>query len=100
MGVVNTGSTLSQADGITVSAICRRRLPVIMVRLKMAETLREAMQYVRQGHVRVGPTIVTDSAFLVTRAFEDFVTWVDTSKIRKTIMKYNDKLDDYTLLGN
>ena len=41
---------------------------------------------------------MTDPAFLVTRTFEDFVTWVDTSKIKRKVMKYNDKLDDYDLL--
>jgi U3 small nucleolar ribonucleoprotein protein IMP3 len=35
----------------------------------------------------------------VTRSFEDFVTWVDTSKIKRKVMKYNDKLDDYDLLN-
>ena len=59
-----------------------------------------AVTFVEQGHVRVGPETVTDPAFLVVRAFEDLVTWVDTSKIKRTVMKYNDKLDDYTLLGN
>jgi len=49
--------------------------------------------------VRVGPEPVTDPAFLVTRPMEDFVTWVDTSKIRRKILKYNDKLDDYDLLA-
>jgi U3 small nucleolar ribonucleoprotein protein IMP3 len=29
---------------------------------------------------------------------EDFVTWVDTSKIKRAVLKYNDKLDDYDLL--
>lgn len=29
---------------------------------------------------------------------EDYVTWVDTSKIKRTVMKYNDKLDDFDLL--
>jgi len=29
---------------------------------------------------------------------EDYITWVDSSKIKKKIMKYNDKLDDYDLL--
>lgn len=52
-----------------------------------------------QGHVRVGPETVLDPAFLVTRPMEDFVTWVDTSKIRRKVMQYNDKLDDYDLLN-
>ena len=37
---------------------------------------------------------------LPVRSLEDFVTWVDQSKIRRHIVKYNDKLDDYDLLGN
>ena len=49
--------------------------------------------------MRVGTDQVTDPAYLVTRTMEDYVTWVDTSKIKKHIMKYNDKLDDFDLLG-
>ena len=51
-----------------------------------------------QGHVRVGTDTVTDPAFLVTRAMEDFVTWVDTSKIKRKVLKYNDAIDDFDLL--
>lgn len=29
---------------------------------------------------------------------EDFVTWVDTSRIRRKVQQYNDRLDDYELL--
>lgn len=103
----------------------------------MAETLREAVTFIEQGHVRVGPdtgnqapfgslqtldqclqamwyiiwfligesiwymhwSAVTDPAFLITRNMEDFVTWVDTSKIKRKVLKYNDKLDDYDLLN-
>ena len=70
-----------------------------MVRIKMSETIREAITFVEQGHVRVGPQTVTEPAFLVTRNMEDFVTWVDTSKIKRKVLQYNDRLDDYDLLG-
>ena len=66
-----------------------------MMRIKMAEHLKEAVTYIEQGHVRVGPEVVTDPAFLVTRNMEDFITWVDSSKIKKRVMEYNDALDDY-----
>ena len=98
MGLIPTKKSLALCEKITVSAFCRRRLPVVLVRLKFCETLREAVTFVEQGHIRVGPEVVTDPAFLVTRSFEDFVTWVDSSKIRRAVMKYNDKLDDYDLL--
>ncbi|CAI5736152.1 unnamed protein product [Peronospora destructor] len=100
LGLIQTKKSLLKAEEVNVSAFCRRRLPFVMVRVKMAESIKEATTFVEQGHVRVGPTVVTDPAFLVTRPMEDFVTWVDTSKIKRTIMKYNDKLDDYDLLGN
>lgn len=48
--------------------------------------------------MRVGTEVVTDPAYLVTRNMEDFVTWVDSSKIKRTIMQYRDKLDDFDLM--
>uniref|UniRef100_A0A061RGH8 U3 small nucleolar ribonucleoprotein protein IMP3 n=1 Tax=Tetraselmis sp. GSL018 TaxID=582737 RepID=A0A061RGH8_9CHLO len=98
MGVLPTKKSLAQVERLSVSSFCRRRLAVVMTRLKMSETLKEAATFIEQGHVRVGPDTVTDPAFLVTRNMEDFVTWVDTSKIKRKVMKYNDKLDDYDLL--
>ena len=92
MGLITAQKQFSQVDKITVSGFCRRRLPIVMCRLKMAETVKEAVTFVEQGHIRVGPETVTDPAFLVTRNMEDFVTWVDTSKIKRKIMKYNDKV--------
>ncbi|RQM27864.1 hypothetical protein B5M09_007012 [Aphanomyces astaci] len=100
MGIINGTKSLLKAEELNVSSFCRRRLPVVMVRLKMSENIKEATTFVEQGHVRVGPNTVTDPSFMITRPFEDFVTWVDSSKIKRTIHKYNDKLDDYDLLGN
>eukprot|EP00195_Chlamydomonas_chlamydogama_P011984 CAMPEP_0202894368 /NCGR_PEP_ID=MMETSP1392-20130828/3790_1 /ASSEMBLY_ACC=CAM_ASM_000868 /TAXON_ID=225041 /ORGANISM="Chlamydomonas chlamydogama, Strain SAG 11-48b" /LENGTH=182 /DNA_ID=CAMNT_0049579049 /DNA_START=120 /DNA_END=668 /DNA_ORIENTATION=- len=99
MGVLPNKKSLVQCDKLATAAFCRRRLAVVMVRLKMAETLREACTFIEQGHVRVGPDTVTDPAFHVTRSMEDFVTWVDTSKIRRKVLRYNDKLDDFDLLN-
>ena len=99
MGATPSKKSLALCDKLSTSSFCRRRLSVIMVRLKMAENLREAVTFIEQGHVRVGPETVTDPAYLVTRNFEDFVTWVDTSKIKRKVAAYNDKLDDYDLLN-
>ncbi|EGD72395.1 U3 small nucleolar ribonucleoprotein IMP3 [Salpingoeca rosetta] len=99
MGVLTNKTTqLSDCEQLSTSRFCARRLPVVMVRLKMAQTVKEAVKLVEQGHVRVGPDPVTDPAYLVTRQREDLVTWVDNSKIRRHVLKYNDKLDDFDLL--
>lgn len=92
MGIITSTSKFSDCNKVTVSTFCRRRLPIVMCRLKMAETVKEAITFVEQGHIRVGPQTITDPAFLVNRTMEDFVTWVDTSKIKRKILKYNDKV--------
>ena len=99
MGVLSTTSKLSAVENnVTVSAFARRRLPVVMTRLRMAETVQAATKMIEEGHVRVGTETITDPAFLVTRGMEDFVTWTVGSKIKRNIMKYRDKLDDFELL--
>lgn len=98
MGILTTTKSLQKAEEITASAICRRRLPIVMVRLKMAQTPKMAITFIEQGQVRIGPNVITDSAFIVTRSMEDFVTWVDGSKVRTTVQRYNDKLDDFDML--
>lgn len=96
MGVLTTKSKISDLENkVTVSAICRRRLPVIMHRLKMAESIQDAVKFIEQGHVRVGPNLINDPAYLVTRNMEDYVTWVDNSKIKKTLLRYRNKIDDF-----
>ena len=70
---------------ILVAKLCRQKLATVMVKLKFAKHLKEAVTYIEQGHVRVGSETVTDPAFLVTRNMEDFITWADTSKIKKKV---------------
>ncbi|WEW57875.1 U3 small nucleolar ribonucleoprotein imp3 [Emydomyces testavorans] len=93
------GAGLSRVEReVTVSAFARRRLGVVMARMGMVENVSAAVKFIEQGHVRVGTEVVTDPAFLVTRNMEDFVTWVDSSKIKRNILRYREKMDDFDLL--
>ncbi|KAL8743770.1 MAG: hypothetical protein Q9190_003917 [Brigantiaea leucoxantha] len=99
IGLLSQGTQLSEVErSITVSKFCRRRLGVLMTRLGMEATVSGASKLVEQGHVRVGVDVVTDPAFLVTRGMEDYVTWVDGSKVRRNILKYRGEADDFDLL--
>ncbi|XP_071540723.1 U3 small nucleolar ribonucleoprotein protein IMP3 [Panulirus ornatus] len=97
MGLIPTKWNLQLCNKVSASSFCRRRLPCVMVRNKMAPDLRSAVTFIEQGHVRVGVEAVKDPAFLVTRPLEDYVTWVDTSAIRKHVKQYNEERDDYDL---
>lgn len=72
MGIIGTGGggkgKLSDVEHkVTVSAMARRRLGVVMTRLGMADNVQAAIKFIEQGHVRVGPEVITDPAYLVTR---------------------------------
>ncbi|XP_011829102.1 PREDICTED: U3 small nucleolar ribonucleoprotein protein IMP3 [Mandrillus leucophaeus] len=97
LGLVPTRGSLELCDFVTASSFCRRRLPTVLLKLRMAQHLQAAVAFVEQGHVRVGPDVVTDPAFLVTRSMEDFVTWVDSSKIKRHVLEYNEERDDFDL---
>ncbi|CAH8271211.1 unnamed protein product [Arabidopsis lyrata] len=99
MGVIPTRKSLALTERLSVSSFCRRRLSTVLVHLKFAEHNKEAVTYIEQGHIRVGPETITDPAFLVTRNMEDFITWVDSSKIKRKVLQYNDKLDDYDMIA-
>lgn len=99
MAILSQGTKLSEVERkVGVSRLARRRLGVVMTRLRMADTVQSGARFVEQGHVRVGTEVVTDPAFLVTRGMEDFVTWVDSSKVKRNIQKYREELDDFDLL--
>jgi U3 small nucleolar ribonucleoprotein protein IMP3 len=98
MGLIPTKWDLEHATKISASTFCRRRLPVVMVRNKMSESIKNASLLVEQGHVRIGTEIVKDPAYLITRTMEDFVTWTESSKIREHVLEYNDNKDDFELL--
>lgn len=98
MGILSTKSKISDLENkVTVSAICRRRIGVIMVKLRMSQNMKDAVTFIEQGHVRVGPDVITDPAYLVTRNMEDYLTWVDSSKIKENVLKYRNKVDDFDL---
>ena len=97
MGVINARQGLAACEKINVSAFARRRLPVLMQKMKMAETIKDAVMYIEQGHVKVGVDTVTDPAFHVTRSMEDHITWVRTSKIAAKVKNYRQERDDFEI---
>ncbi|KAM4640906.1 U3 small nucleolar ribonucleoprotein IMP3 isoform 1-T1 [Discoglossus pictus] len=97
MGLIPTKQSLQLCQNVSASSFCRRRLPTMVVKLRMAQNLKTAITFIEQGHIRVGPEVITDPAFLVSRNMEDFITWVDSSKIKKHVMEYNEERDDFDL---
>jgi U3 small nucleolar ribonucleoprotein protein IMP3 len=97
MALSNSRQGLAACEKVNVASFARRRLPIVMMKLKMAETTKDAVTYIEQGHIKVGVDTVTDPAFHVSRHMEDHVTWVRSSKIAKSIKDYKEERDDFEL---
>eukprot|EP00920_Eleutheroschizon_duboscqi_P004587 GHVT01010609.1.p1 GENE.GHVT01010609.1~~GHVT01010609.1.p1 ORF type:complete len:110 (+),score=14.85 GHVT01010609.1:522-851(+) len=99
MGVISTKPNLEVCAELSASSFCRRRLAVVLVKMKFCARVQQAVTYIEQGHVRVGPYVVTEPAYHVTRGNEDYITWAEGSTIKRHVHTFNDNLDDFEFLG-
>uniref|UniRef100_A0A667Z1V7 IMP U3 small nucleolar ribonucleoprotein 3 n=1 Tax=Myripristis murdjan TaxID=586833 RepID=A0A667Z1V7_9TELE len=95
IGLIPTKQNLALTEKVTASSFCRRRLPSIMLNLRMAQNLKSAITFIEQGRILRHHFISVLTAF---KNMEDFVTWVDSSKIKQHVMNYNDERDDFDLV--
>ncbi|OEH75706.1 U3 small nucleolar ribonucleoprotein [Cyclospora cayetanensis] len=98
MGVISRREGLSAAEGLPASAFCRRRLAVVLLKNRMASHLKQAVEYIEQGHVRLGNEVVTCPALHVTRDGEDLISWAQGSAIQRHVKEFNQEADDFELL--
>ncbi|KAM0673317.1 U3 small nucleolar ribonucleoprotein imp3 [Gurleya vavrai] len=94
MGIIES-KKLIDCSNINVSSFCKRRISYIMIKNKMVQHTKAAVGFIEQGHVRLGPKIITNPGSIVSRGMEDFVKWKDESKIKQKIEEFKDEKDDY-----
>lgn len=97
MGLLQERLGLAEVDKVGVEAFCKRRLPSILVGLKMAPNCQIASQYIEHGHVKVALNQVRDPAFLVPRTLDDQVTWLNRSAIKGHVRQFNAAQDDFDI---
>uniref|UniRef100_A0A8C4TGP9 IMP U3 small nucleolar ribonucleoprotein 3 n=1 Tax=Erpetoichthys calabaricus TaxID=27687 RepID=A0A8C4TGP9_ERPCA len=51
LGLIPTKQSLALTEKVTASSFCRRRLPSIMVKLRMAQNLKTAITFIEQGRI-------------------------------------------------
>uniref|UniRef100_A0A8C1V6L2 Small ribosomal subunit protein uS4 N-terminal domain-containing protein n=1 Tax=Cyprinus carpio TaxID=7962 RepID=A0A8C1V6L2_CYPCA len=51
VGLIPTKQNLSLTNEVCASAFCRRRLPTIMLKLRMAQNLKTAITFIEQGRI-------------------------------------------------
>ncbi|EER17695.1 U3 small nucleolar ribonucleoprotein IMP3, putative [Perkinsus marinus ATCC 50983] len=99
MGVIPTASSLDKCVELSASSFARRRLSVVVTRNHFTEQVSQANRYIEQGHISIGPDVVSDPAMHVTREMEDCLQWSQGSKVKRNVMEFNEELDDFELMG-
>merc|ERR1712110_882013 len=85
MGLTNNTQSLEDAVDISAAHFCRRRFPVVLTRMKFCTTLTEAVTFIKQGHFRIGPHVVSNDCIHITRDMEDHITWAEGSKMKQKV---------------
>jgi len=97
MSIIPTGKLLDECERVNVSDFCRRRLATVLTQNKFSERISDAVRLIEQGHVSIGPEVVSQPAVHVTREMEDNLKWSVGSKIKRHTMKFQNQLDDFEL---
>jgi len=59
IGIINKKENILDTEKLSVSSVCRRRLPVVLQQLKFTETLREAVTFIEQGRKLFSPSLTS-----------------------------------------
>ncbi|MEM5799101.1 MAG: 30S ribosomal protein S4 [Candidatus Aenigmatarchaeota archaeon] len=71
LGLLDKGAILNDVLSLTVEDILERRLQTIVIKKGLANTIKQARQYIVHGHIGVEGRRVKFPSFLVTRELED-----------------------------
>ncbi len=82
MGVVEENATLDDVLGLTVEAFLERRLQTLVYRLGLANTIKQARQFIVHGHIAVDGRRMNSPGYIVTRDKESTITFYQNSPIK------------------
>ncbi len=90
MGLTEKDATLEKVLSLNMNELLERRLQTIVRKKELANSLKQARQFITHGHIMVGGRKVTSPSHLVSRDAEDSVAFVIKSTLT-TNFKYADK---------
>jgi small subunit ribosomal protein S4 len=90
MGVLDKNADLDDVLSLNLENLLERRLQTMVFKKKLANTPRQARQFITHGHIAIGGRRTVYPSFFVTREFEDKISYYGSSPIKKTKVKQGD----------
>ena len=83
MGLLEKNASLDDVLSLTVENILERRLQTLVFKKKLANTPKQARQFITHGHIAVNKRKNVYPSFLVPRELEDKISIHETSTLTK-----------------
>lgn len=82
LGLLSEGSGLDDVLGLTMEIVLERRLQTIVLKKGLANTVKQARQFITHGHVTIGDKKIVYPSYLVSRDEESSIQLKDV-KVQK-----------------
>jgi len=74
LGLLGDKATLADVLGLSVNDLLERRLQTLVFKRKLANTVKQARQFIIHGHVTVNSKVVTVPSYMVPKELESKIT--------------------------
>jgi len=82
MGLLGKNANLDDILSLTIDNLLERRLQTIVFKKEMANTPKQARQFITHGHIAVESKRIIYPSFIVTRELEDKISYYGNSPIK------------------
>src|SRR3989338_1913925 len=82
-GIVEESAALDNVLGLTVREFMDRRLQTLLVKLGMANSMKQARHFIVHSHIMVGEHVVTSPSYLVTKSEGALIRFNPKSELAK-----------------
>ncbi len=84
LGLLNKDASLDDVLGLTVERLLDRRLQTFVIKNNLANTPKQARQFIIHGHIAVDGRKTIHPGFIITPNVENKISFYDESKIKIT----------------
>ncbi len=82
LNLIGENAILEDILALTLKDICERRLQTIVVKKKLAHTIRQARQLITHEHITIGGKKITSPSYLVNSEEEALVMYAENSPFK------------------
>ncbi|MCD6575747.1 MAG: 30S ribosomal protein S4 [Nanoarchaeota archaeon] len=81
LGLVNENAQIEDVLALTIRDLLERRLQTLVFRKKMANSIKQARQFITHGHIVIGDKKVTSPSYMVKVSEEPYIGFAKNSPL-------------------